>query len=473
MDKQARARTWIWFSVLLSVSTALRIYRLDMGFWMDEVITITEFVRKPWLIIITQVPFPNNHILYTLLAKLSVSIFGEKEWSARLPAMIIGSFIPPVAYLVFRKRFSEYAAVCAGIFLCLNFWSVWFSQDARGYSALILFSLLSTNFLTDYLEKRRSRPAVYYLICAALCVWFYLYALFVIAGQLLWALIMTGRKKISPGMVLPIILSGILGLMLYAPSLEKLWHYAISQQKMASLHSVNLIFLRELLSMLAGLKNHDAIICLTLAALLGLGSGFKRWPGFFFISLVSGLGIILFTLLAGVFIYARFLAFLLPAFALGMALALDFWKIPARFLKTPGRLFNTLLKALKLALVICLILICGLLTFWLRQYYIFGKQGFRDAAEWLKARPAGQQVICYGIICQELAYYFPDKMIELSEKQKLDPDFIKGKVIISRRNDWTADNLELAATHCFSAKVWPSAGYKENLLLLLNCPGQD
>ena len=469
MDRQASVRTWSGFFVLLLLSTVLRIHRLDMGFWMDEIITITEFVRKPWLTIITSVPFPNNHILYTLLAKLSVGIFGEKEWSARLPAMLTGSFIPPVAYLIFRKKFSDLAAFFAGLFLCLNFWSVWFSQDARGYSALILFSLLSNHLLLDYLEKRKNRTAALYLLCSVLCVWFYLYALFIIAGQMLWTLLMLARKKIGPIMLMPIIFSAILGLALYAPSLSQLWLYASSQQKMASMHGVNLIFLREFLGMLAASKNQNLIIILAAVALPGLLYGFKKWPGFFFINLAGGLGIILFTLASGFFIYARFLAFLLPAFALSLALLFELPEIPARFLKIPGRTGDALLKVLKFVLVIGLLFICGLMTSGLLQYYILGKQGFRDAAQWLKGKHIGQQVVCYGIICEELAYYYPEPIPKASEKQNLDSGFIQGKLIISRKVDWTTQHLKTASQYCRVDKTWPSAGYRENVLWLLDC----
>ena len=83
--------TWIIFSLLAALSLALRIFRINQGLWYDEIDTLLKFVRSDWLKIMTSVPVPNNHILYTILAKVSITLFGEREWSLRLPALIAGA----------------------------------------------------------------------------------------------------------------------------------------------------------------------------------------------------------------------------------------------------------------------------------------------------------------------------------------------------------------------------------------------
>jgi len=462
MEKQDIKIKWGIFIFLLAVSLALRLYRLNMSFWMDELITVTEFVSKPWLKIITEVPYPNNHILYTLLAKLSMTVFGEHEWSARLPAMIMGAITPPAAYLIFRKRFSEFAAAGAGLFLALNFWSVWFSQDARGYSAYILFGLTSTYFYLEYLEKGGRRLAIYYALTATVCVWFYLYGFFIIAAQGLWAFAVIARKKKDWKRLLPIVVALVLGISLYLPGLGQIWHYSISQTRMAKMHGLSLIFLKDFLGLCSGLDDINLITLASIIALIGLLTAFKKWPGFFVIYLSASFGIVVFSGLEKLFIYSRFLSFFMPVFPIAFITLLI-----ALLPKSLNRFesITSRISIILICLVIALILIANL-----ARYYNKGKEGFRESAQYLAQNYSPDKVICYGIICKELGYYYKTPVTETDEKYKLTPEFIKGKAIISRKVDWTQRNLEVARRYCREEKVWPSAGYKENVLWLLSCP---
>ena len=467
MEKRDKKTKWGIFAFLLAVSLALRLYRLNMSFWMDELITVTEFVSKPWLKIITEVPYPNNHILYTLLAKLSMTVFGEHEWSARLPAMIMGAITPPAAYLIFRKRFSEFVAAGAGLFLALNFWSVWFSQDARGYSAYILFSLLSTYFFLEYLDKGGRRLALLYVLTATVCVWFYLYGFFIIAGQGLWLLVMLVRKKTDAKKLGPVLLAALLGIALYLPGLSQIWHYSISQTRMSKMHGLSLIFLKDFLGLCFGLDEINLITLASIIALIGLFTTLKKWPGFFVIYLSASLGIVVFSGLEKLFIYPRFLSFFMPVFPIAFINLFDLPKIamPPKSIKRFESITNRISKML-ICLVIALILIANL-----ARYYNKGKEGFRDSAQYLAQNYSPDKVICYGIICKELGYYYKAPMTETDEKFQLTPEFIKGKAIISRKVDWTQFNLEVARQYCLEEKVWSSSGYKENILWLLKCPG--
>jgi len=461
MSQKSKTQNWLIFSLLLIIALSLRAYRLNMSLWMDEIITVVEFIQKPWLKIITYLPYPNNHILYTLFAKLSVSIFGEKEWSIRLPAMLLGALTPPISYLILRKKFSELVAFISGIFISVNFWSVWLSQDARGYSAYILFAFLSSYFLLEYLEKREKRLAFYYLLSAVAGAWFYLYTLFIIFSQLCWAVAILAKKQIKPKMLLPIIIAGILGISLYLPSILSLWDYSLNQKAMARMHPVNLLLLKETLIILTGCRREPLIILFLVLALLGFYPLCQKFPGFLFIYLLSALLIVLFTKLTELFIYPRFLAFLIPVFSLAIAQSLEY---PALLLKPKRKFFQNLLYSL-LALSLSLLLIPDL-----ARYYLLGKQDFKSVSLYLTQHQTNQEIICYGIICEELSYYFKGELISVNEKEKLSPEFIRGKFIISRPIDWTEDNRKIASQYCRTEKIWRSAGYKENILLLFYCP---
>src|SRR3990167_2080251 len=76
---------WLVLGLLLTMSLILRIIKLNQGMWYDEVVTLVHFVRPPLGEIITNYSVQNQHFLYSILAHLSILIFGESIWALRLP----------------------------------------------------------------------------------------------------------------------------------------------------------------------------------------------------------------------------------------------------------------------------------------------------------------------------------------------------------------------------------------------------
>ena len=112
--------------VLLLVGAVLRIYRLDSGLWFDEIRTVISSVRSPLLEIVTHYPSNNDHLLYSVLAHLSISVFGEQPWSLRLPAAVFGIASIPMLYLLGRTVTSRFDALMAAMMLTFSYHHIWF-----------------------------------------------------------------------------------------------------------------------------------------------------------------------------------------------------------------------------------------------------------------------------------------------------------------------------------------------------------
>jgi hypothetical protein len=140
----------------------LRLPGLDTGLWFDEIVTLVESVRPPLLAVVTAFPGSNNHPLYSVLAHLSITAFGEHAWTLRLPALIFGVAAIPALYVFGQLVTSRLEAAFAALLLAVSYHGVWFSQNARGYTALLFFTLLATGILwqggTD--ERRRQWRAL-------------------------------------------------------------------------------------------------------------------------------------------------------------------------------------------------------------------------------------------------------------------------------------------------------------------------
>lgn len=139
-DKQA----FVILSVLTVVGLVLRMFRLNTDLWFDEILMVLDFIRQPFGEMLTSFPSKNQHLLYSILAHISAQWFGESAWAVRLPSVIFGVGSIWALFLVGRHIFDRRVALLSCTLLTLSYHHIWFSQNARGYMGLMLFTTLAT-----------------------------------------------------------------------------------------------------------------------------------------------------------------------------------------------------------------------------------------------------------------------------------------------------------------------------------------
>ena len=132
---------WMALAGAVIVGVVLRLPGLTSPLNHDEVYTWVAFASKSYETIATFYPVPNNHILHSMLVRLATQILGPVEWVMRLPALVAGTLAIGVFYMVGRSFFrDERIGLLAAWLLALLPVHVGYSQAARGYSLLVLFS---------------------------------------------------------------------------------------------------------------------------------------------------------------------------------------------------------------------------------------------------------------------------------------------------------------------------------------------
>ena len=89
-DRRITAGDLAVVGVCLTVALALRLHALGNGLWYDEIQTLVSYIRLPLSRIITTFDSPNQHPVYSISARLQVSLFGQSPWALRLPAALFG-----------------------------------------------------------------------------------------------------------------------------------------------------------------------------------------------------------------------------------------------------------------------------------------------------------------------------------------------------------------------------------------------
>lgn len=462
MERNKR-RALIYFLILLAGSFFLRLIRINQGLWYDEIHTLLRFVMSGYREIATSLPVPNNHILYSLLAKVSISIFGLKEWSVRLPSLLIGGITPAILYLLFRKRAGEEAALMASAFMTLSFWMIWFSQDARGYAGLILFSALSNLFYLEWLDQGKARTATWYVLVSVISFYFFLYTGFIVISQMIYGLIRRHRRagEQKPFLYLLPLIPLAIALGLYAPGLEGLYLFVQTRGKEIAGRGLDLNFLAGLIKMLAGTHWIIFGIFASLLFLLGLPKLVRIQSGLVWLYVLPAGLVILATAFFRVFIYPRFLSFLIPFFLLGAASGIEL--INERALLRFPRLRKIFLPC-ALAGMICVFLIISL-----GRYYQLGKQGFKSAARYINRTYPIQDVASIGLSGFEYRYY--DQYAYAYEQAEiLSPADLFGKIAVATHpGDLPKPTRALLKELCAEDKVFLSAAGPENNVYVYRC----
>ncbi|MGH9859396.1 MAG: glycosyltransferase family 39 protein, partial [Candidatus Acidiferrales bacterium] len=257
-----RAR-WGWLAGLTVLAAALRLPGLDQQLWYDEMVLAVRWMPLGLGEIATTYTSQNQHMLYSLLARVAVELFGEHNWVLRLPAVLFGVACVPALYFCARVmnarvrgraatkerakddaetqsslRGAEKAqqaargenggaaleerrrleaggtkeALLAAALLAVSYHHVWFSQNARGYTGLALWTLVTTYFFLrgmnagvqgrqdagDSAREGGLRPWLWYGITLALGMYTHLTMGFVAAGQFvayMWMVIATRRTE--------------------------------------------------------------------------------------------------------------------------------------------------------------------------------------------------------------------------------------------------------------------------------------
>lgn len=226
---------WLLVGGLTAIALVLRLPGLDSGLWIDEILTLLHYAPRSVAEIVRESDSLNNHVLYTLAAHFSLAWFGESAWALRLPALVLGVATIPALYHLGRQIASRPEALLATTFLALNYHHVWFSQNARGYTGLLLGAVVGTSLFIRLLATARPgvRLVAGYAAALAVAAWLHLTAVMVLlAHGLIWAALIPGspwrqrlRAAVPGGLAL--VLAGGLSLLLNGFTLRGMLTHAM------------------------------------------------------------------------------------------------------------------------------------------------------------------------------------------------------------------------------------------------------
>ncbi|QBQ54385.1 glycosyltransferase family 39 protein [Nitrosococcus wardiae] len=192
--EDARIRHFDWIALLALTFFALVTRSYGLSEWPlvhDEYSTVHAANERYTSLI--------NPAYYTLVVG-SFNLFGISEWSARLPAMLLGVLSVPIFYLTWRNVLGRNVALIGALFIIFSSWHLWYSQFSRFYTGVFLFGSLSYYFYYQAIRSDSLRYLVWAILANIAAILFHLTSVMVPASCALFSLIILfSRKGIKAG----------------------------------------------------------------------------------------------------------------------------------------------------------------------------------------------------------------------------------------------------------------------------------
>ncbi len=183
-------------TTVVAIATALRIPGLFTDFWLDEVWSLERAlaIDSPLQVFTSIRTFNNHHLNSLLLFAIGDRQLGEPPWLIyRLPALAAGIGSVVLAGVLAGKR-SSLAGWFALLITGTSFPLVFYSSEARGYSLLVFFALLSLLLLFRYDESGLARYKYGYWASSVLGFLSQLVYLFFFMGAMAWSYLRHSRR---------------------------------------------------------------------------------------------------------------------------------------------------------------------------------------------------------------------------------------------------------------------------------------
>lgn len=153
------------------------------GFWYDECYSVYVSADTiEGIIKSTQTGDPNPP-LYLIFLHYWVEIFGDSEFGVRLLSVVASCFSAAILFLLCLRFFNWQTAIFASVMFLTSNELYYYAQEARAFSLVILFVILSNYFFLSILYEPKWRNIFLLGICNSVIFYLHILATFSVLAQ--------------------------------------------------------------------------------------------------------------------------------------------------------------------------------------------------------------------------------------------------------------------------------------------------
>jgi uncharacterized membrane protein len=217
---RARIYSVLGIAILLTGTLLRFIGYNSLSLWLDEAFSLL-YSKQQWTAAAGFHGFYSPHPpLYFLTTKVFNQVLPD-VLAGRALSVLCGVLVLPVFWSLARRLLDPPAAAIATVVFALSPIHIYYSQEARMYSMVVLFVCLSFLALITFDQTGRRRWAVVYGVSLTIAAYTDYSSLFVLGPQALLLLLIFWRRGRR---MLPLVTAGGLAVLAYLPWLPQVWH---------------------------------------------------------------------------------------------------------------------------------------------------------------------------------------------------------------------------------------------------------
>lgn len=213
--------------LILILAAFLRFYNLDFQSpWLDEIHTLNEsnpnhsiFELYKHITRGEQLPPLYFYLLYFVFKIFGYSIFVARAFSAVLGVITVYSL-----FLLTKELINKKTAIIATVIVCINYYMIYYSQEARPYMLFTLFTILSYYRMVLFIKNHSVKNAIWFGVVACFMIHSHLVGLFTLFAQFVTLTLYyifkedVNRKELFKGGII----TALTLLILYIPAIDSL-----------------------------------------------------------------------------------------------------------------------------------------------------------------------------------------------------------------------------------------------------------
>jgi mannosyltransferase len=197
---------------LTVVAAVLRFYGIGhQGFWFDEANTAQLVQLSPGKMLGLLPRSESTPPLYYCVAWVWARVWGDGEAGLRSLSAVAGVLVVPVAYATGARLMTRRAGLIAAALTACSPLLIWYSQEARSYSLLVLLTALSLLAFVHALQTPTRRILALWVIASALALATHYFAAVTVVPEAVW-LLAQQRRHAAVRVAVAIVAAGGLAL---------------------------------------------------------------------------------------------------------------------------------------------------------------------------------------------------------------------------------------------------------------------
>lgn len=226
-DAAALRGFWLWVLLIAGLAMALRLWRLDFqSYWYDELFSAhVSAPDNPLRSVIDQTIADVHPPLYQVLLWTAYKLLGYTEWAGRLPSVIAGVFTVVGVAVLGRRLYGPHVGLFAAALAALNYYLLYFSQEARSYALLVCLCVFSMYCFVCVLQTGSRRAVFAYVLVTLGLIYTHYFGLLVLpvqgAALILWFVL---RRQLD----MRLLRQALLALLLLAAGMMPLMSVVVS-----------------------------------------------------------------------------------------------------------------------------------------------------------------------------------------------------------------------------------------------------